>query len=138
MAAHEASHAGQTSNAALGGVEVLVAEDEFVLALELESTLRDLGCVVLGPTSSIAGTLELLAEHRPDVALLDVSLADGSVQPVAEALTAAKVPFVVVTGYDQSGLEPPFLREAPYLGKPFGQESLCDALLRVLPNLRLG
>jgi two-component SAPR family response regulator len=138
MAAHEASHAGQTSNAALGGVEVLVAEDEFVLALELESTLRDLGCVLLGPTSSVAETLGLLTERRPDVALLHVSLADGLVTPVAEALAAAKVPFVVMTGYDRSGLKAPLLHEAPYLGKPFDTEGLCDALLRVLPDLWLG
>lgn len=135
MAAHGAC---QANNTALDGVAVLVAEDEFVIALELADTLRDFGCTVLGPTSSVAGALGLLAERRPDVVLLDVELADGSATPAAKMLVAAGVPFVLVTGYDRSGLKAPLLRDAPYLAKPFSEESLRKALLRVLPDLRLG
>ena len=48
----------------LRGLEVLVAEDEPVIALCLEQTLRDLGCSVLGPVSSVNETLALLGSVR--------------------------------------------------------------------------
>jgi CheY-like chemotaxis protein len=74
-----------------------VVEDEFIVADELGLYLRDLGCVVLGPTNSVAATLALLEGARPDAAILDVRLPDGFVTPVAERLAGAGVPFLLVT-----------------------------------------
>src|SRR4051794_28099922 len=57
--------------------KVLLVEDEFIIALEMELALLDLGCTVLGPVASAAGALALLDRERPDVAILDVNLLDG-------------------------------------------------------------
>src|SRR5215213_8059540 len=61
---------------------VLVAEDEAVQALDLAITLNDFGCTVLGPASSVAEATSLLDKARPNLALLDVRLRDGGVEPL--------------------------------------------------------
>ena len=50
----------------LAGARVLVVEDEFLIALEVEVLLRDFGCEVLGPVPSVVRALELLGRERPD------------------------------------------------------------------------
>ena len=82
----------------LAGARVLVVEGEFVIAVDHQVLLWRFGCEVLGPMASAAEVLVLLRHERPDAALLDVGLADGQAVPVAEALRAAGVPFVLVTG----------------------------------------
>ncbi|TCV67150.1 response regulator receiver domain-containing protein [Neorhizobium sp. R1-B] len=55
---------------------VLIVEDEFMVALELESVLEDLGYQVIGIAAD-STTASRLAELSPDVALVDVNLRDG-------------------------------------------------------------
>jgi CheY-like chemotaxis protein len=120
--------------ARLAGATVLVAEDDAVIALDLEATLRGLGCRVLGPAASAGEALALLAAGRPDAALLDVELLDGWSGPAAEALARAGVPFALVTGHDPASLDGhPALRDAPLLLKPYTAAALERVLLRLLP-----
>ena len=53
---------------------VLVVEDEFLIALDLELLLRRHGWRVLGPAATVDQALRLLRGETPDVALLDVNL----------------------------------------------------------------
>ena len=99
--------------AGLRGIKVLIAEDEAVVAFDLEFTLGDFGCTVLPPVASAAEALALMARERPDVALLDVSLNDGPSTPVARELVAAGVPYAVTSGYDTEQIaESPAARRA--------------------------
>ena len=120
----------------LHGLKVLVAEDEAIIALDLELTLRELGCVVLPATSTVAGALALLEAERPDIALVDTALADGSAVPLAQALAAAGIPFAVATGCEADQLGDPALCAAPYLGKPYGSQDLCTMLGRLSVSSR--
>ena len=115
----------------LDGVHVLVAEDSFVVALDLENTLTAFGCRVLGPVASVAAGLVLLERQRPDLALLDVELQDGWVTPLAEALARRNVPFLLVTGYEGGHLVQPLLCTAPRLTKPWSEHDLARALERL-------
>ena len=123
---------GGLAETSFAGARILVAEDEFIIAGELELYLRDLGCVVLGPTNSIAATLALLEGARPDAAVLDVRLPDGFVTPVAELLASAGVPFLLVTGCMDLDLDVPALRDALCLDKPFSAEEVRRALVGLL------
>ena len=67
---------------------VLVVEDEFLIALDLEQLLRRHGWRVLGPAATVAVALRLLRGAMPDVALLDVNLGGELVTPVAAELRA--------------------------------------------------
>ena len=112
------------------GAKVLVVEDDAVIAMEIETTLREVGCTPLGPLASIAGALATLKTERPDAVLLDLGLADGRATPVAEALAAGGVPFALLTGYAETDLEGA-LASVPLLAKPFE----LDAIERTVGQL---
>jgi CheY-like chemotaxis protein len=111
-----------------------VVEDELIIAMELESLLRGLGCIVLDAVPSIGQALRALARERPDFAVLDVNLRGDRVTPVAEALQQAGVPFVLVTGYGSERLNEEALRDAVYLRKPIDGHRLARAMTEVLKH----
>ena len=111
--------------AELGGLEVLIAEDEFIIALELAQSVEAHGGAVLGPVATVSEGLALLQGSRPDLAFLDMQLRDGFVTPLAAALRRLKVPFALVTGYRGEETERLPLRYAPRLGKPYRQSDLA-------------
>ena len=115
----------------LAGATVLVAEDQAIVALELEGTLRARGCTVLGPAASNAEALELLRRERPGAALLNATLADGPAVALVEAMRAAGVPIGLVTGYGVGELEAP-LRGLPVLAKPHRPPDVLAFLRRLL------
>ncbi|MBV9783442.1 MAG: response regulator [Acidisphaera sp.] len=87
----------------LAGRRVLVVENEYLIAEALREALEDAGAGVLGPVPDVAAALNLLAAGAaPDGAVLDVNLGDEMAWPVADALLARGVPFVLATGYDAS------------------------------------
>lgn len=102
----------------LAGCRVLVVEDETLIAVEIEETLRELGCVVVGAVGKLDAALRLAADEALDAAILDVAIRGGHVFPVAEQLLARGVPFVLASGYGDWSL-PETLRDQPRLTKPF-------------------
>jgi two-component SAPR family response regulator len=116
----------------LEGRRVLVAEDEFLLALELEAVLEQQGCIVLGPVSTLERALALLDDQPLDGAVLDVNLRGRRVTPLAAALQKRKVPFVLLTGYAERHLSEPELRGQPRLDKPLDGENLLRTLAGAL------
>ena len=118
------------SGADLAGVRILIVEDEFLLAMELETLLQQRGCMVLGPVSSVGQALTMLDGEQPDIALLDVNLKGERATPVAAALRARGVPFILITGYSVMQLSEPELRAAPRIDKPVN----CRALKRAVAS----
>jgi hypothetical protein len=59
--------------------------------------------------------------------LLDLNLQGEMAIPVADALIARGIPFVLTTGYDQAAI-PPRLREAPRCDKPVRAANIARAL----------
>jgi DNA-binding NarL/FixJ family response regulator len=114
------------------GPVVLLAQSEAIIALGLASTLQELGCRVLGPARSAREALALVHRQRPDLALLDAKLADGSAAPLAKALRAGRVPFALVTAHDPASFAESVLRAAPCLGLPYLPEELESMLLRLV------
>ena len=101
----------------LVGLCVLVVEDDYFVANESASVLRDHGARVLGPVPDMDRARGLLSEEKPDCVLLDVNLKGELVYPLAEDLLHRGIPAVFTTGYDASFL-PPALRGMPCLQKP--------------------
>ena len=117
----------------LAGHRVLVVEDNFLLAMEIEGILHRQGCVLLGPVGTIEHALALLdREAKPDLAVLDVDLQGRRVTPVASALLSRDVPFVLVTGYRELQLDEPELSGRPRLEKPLDSERLLRTLGHLL------
>ncbi|MFM7349674.1 MAG: HWE histidine kinase domain-containing protein [Erythrobacter sp.] len=114
--------------ATLEGKRVLILEDEALLALTLMDTLRELGCTVVGPASTVPAALDLVRQNPPDLAILDVNLAGTGSAPVAAALRERNIPFVYCTGYAEPALQIAPDLFAPMLTKPIDPRGLGEAL----------
>lgn len=112
------------SSLPFAGCTVLVIEDEPVQALDVEQSLKQLGCTVLGPVASRAEARDLLHRKRPNLALLDMVLRDGIAVPVAEQLVALEVPFAAMAGWDHLLQDHPLLHGVPLLRKPYSPPKL--------------
>ena len=109
-----------------------MAEDEAVIAVEIELSLQEQGCVVLGPTATVADTLASLSHDRPDAALLDMHLLDGLATPIAATLAAAGVPFALLLADRLDALEDVSLAGVPRVMKPWSAgdiEQMVEQLL---------
>ena len=120
-------------SAELRGLRILVVEDEFLVAMELEAMLRDLGSEVVGPLGRLDEALAVAREKPLDLALLDVNVGGRLVTPVADALAGRAIPFVFCTGYDGSSL-PSRHAAAPILMKPCQAHELRSVLLSAVPG----
>ena len=118
------------SESGLAALRVLVVEDEFLAAMDLQHLLSREGCTVLGPVPSVDRALELVEEDPPDAALLDVNLGGQRITPLAEHLRDRGIPFILVTGYQRAKLHEPVLRQAPRLGKPVQEGELVREMTR--------
>ncbi|KAA9000854.1 response regulator [Stenotrophomonas cyclobalanopsidis] len=118
--------------AALQDLRVLVVENDEMSAALLQMQLVQAGAVVVGLAATVAESLRLLQETSPDVALLDYRLARSETsEPVAAALAAAGVPFVLATGMTAEQL-PASMRDGVLLVKPYLSVDLSQALLRAV------
>ena len=107
----------------LAGCRILVVEDEMLIAMMIEETLQDLGCVVVGPVARLDAALRLARDEFLDGAVLDVTIRGGYVYPVAEQLVARGILFLLASGYGDWALSEVF-RDQPRLTKPFTQQDL--------------
>jgi CheY-like chemotaxis protein len=89
----------------LAGRRVLLVEDDYFIAEDLKAEFEEGGAEVLGPVPSVEAALALIAGTAEiDGAILDISLQDELVYPVADALHARGVPFLFATGYDAAAV----------------------------------
>jgi CheY-like chemotaxis protein len=90
---------------ALSGLTILVVEDEYFIADELNQNLSAAGAHVVGPVGAVDEALELVnSSNHLDFALLDLNLNGESALPIADRLVESNVPFAFVTGYGSGGI----------------------------------
>lgn len=117
---------------ALQDLRVLVVENDEMSAALLQMQLVQSGALVVGLAASVAEALRLLEEAAPDVALLDYRLAHNETsEPVAAALAARGVPFVLATGMAAEQL-PVAMQSGVLLIKPYLSVDLSKALVRAV------
>ena len=107
---------------------VLVVENELVIGLDLADGLSRLGFQVAGPFGLSTEALAWLDAHTPDVAILDLGLADGSGIDVARDLRKRGVPFVVFSGASHKDALDRELSQMPWVEKPAALAHVLDAL----------
>ncbi len=109
--------------------DVLIVEDDPIIALDFEDTILNLGVKSVRCAASVTTALGLIAARAPEFALLDVGLSRENSLAVAERLAALKIPFVFVTGYDAEKVPPEFA-DRPRLPKPCSSDALLIVLQR--------
>jgi DNA-binding NtrC family response regulator len=120
--------ARQLPSLSLAGRKILIAEDESVLAWELEDVLREFGGPRIFSTASLQGARDILEAHLDlSLALLDLKLQDGSGEGLIGELAEKGIPFIIVTGYTSNALQ-----KFPILMKPYSVKALIEAIGRAL------
>lgn len=112
---------------ALKGCRLLLAEDHMTVASSLSFLLKRYSCCVT-QSARCDETLALLETQPFDIALLDITLADGSVYPAAEALAARRIPFLFLTGFSEHNL-PQSWSEWPIIEKTDAPDKIVRHLL---------
>ena len=109
----------------------LLVEDEFLIALETEAVLRDLGCRDIYSAANVREALQEITERPPDFAVVDINLGGEQSWPVLQALAERRIPFAITTGYALSSqvLEP--YGSPPHLRKPVMAHALREAVRRL-------
>jgi CheY-like chemotaxis protein len=103
------SKAASDPSGSLRGRRILVVEDEYFLADDLQFHLTSLGAEIIGPVGHLDQAAEVLkAGATIDGALLDINIRSEMIFPLARMLRSRNVPFVFTTGYDKQSLGPEF------------------------------
>jgi CheY-like chemotaxis protein len=115
----------------LAGRRILVGEDKYLIARDLEHTLLDAGCAEVMLAPSIVDCEDIRAHTALDAAVLDLQLRDGDAGAFARTLRSDGIPVLLITGYEQSTI-PDDLADVPMLAKPFSRPQLLARLTEVL------
>jgi CheY-like chemotaxis protein len=114
--------------------DVLIIEDEPLIAADLQRILEDLGHRVASIARTHADAKDAAASRKPGLVLADIELADGSsgLDAVNDILASFTVPVVFVTAYPEKLMtgerpEPTFL-----IAKPFREDAVKAIVSQVL------
>ena len=125
--------AGQEIAAQLS-TDILIIEDEVIIAIDLEALVTDLGHRVTRIARTHKEAVAAIADKAPGLVLADIHLADGSsgLEAVNEILTECQVPVIFITAYPERLLtgerpEPTFL-----ITKPFRPETVMAIVSQAL------
>lgn len=117
----------------LDDARILLVEDEPMLAYALEESLVDAGFQIAGVAGRLEQALRIVERGDCDAAIIDVNLAGVSSGPVASALVALSIPFIVVSGYSRDQQENAFAG-ARFIQKPCRPDDLIKAVRDLFSN----
>ncbi len=138
-AAQAAVAAAQDRIRRAASTDILIIEDEPVIAMDIRLLVERCGHRVVGVASSEAAAVSLAATHKPGLILADVNLGIGGdgVAAVRRILARMPVPVIFVTAYPErlltaAGPEPAFV-----INKPFDSTALAIATYQATTAGRL-
>jgi DNA-directed RNA polymerase specialized sigma24 family protein len=115
---------------------VLIIEDEPIVAMDLETIVEGLGHRVVGVARARRQAVALAAERKPELIMADIQLADGSsgMEAVNDILSNSSKPVVFITAHPAQYLSAATSRPEPafLLSKPFNPDSVRAAVSQAL------
>jgi CheY-like chemotaxis protein len=109
--------------------DVLVVEDDTIIAMGLEDAILGFGVKTVRTAGSVSRALQLIAERAPAFALLDIGLVQEKSFVIAERLEALGIPFAFVSGYGADSAFPTAFAQKPRLPKPYTSIALETVLM---------
>ena len=114
-------------------LRILIVEDEILIALELESLLQDLGHDIAGIAVSSADALALGQDLKPDLAFVDIHLADGPTGvDVARHLASEHGVTVLFMTANAKRIPEDFAGAWGVIAKPYTERGVREALAYVM------
>ncbi len=118
---------------------VVIAEDEAIIRLDLRETLEEEGYVVVAETGRGDKAVELVREHKPDLAILDIKMPGLDGLQASRLISGDKIcPVVLLTAFSQREIVEQ-ARDAgalAYIVKPFQKTDLVPAIEVALGRFR--
>lgn len=109
-------------------MRILLVEDEILIAMEQRFYLETAGDEVFGPAATTTEAVEMALAIKPDLALVDIHLAQGSSGiDVADSLGALGIPSLFITSF-RDEVKPGRSFAIGCLPKPFTERSLLGAV----------
>ena len=118
----------------LDGLRVLIVEDEALVALDLEMTVRGEGGTVVGPYGRLGAAMRAADEATFDLAVLDIMLGREEVYPLARRLKERGVPFLFHSGHGDPGALRAEFPKALFCPKPCAPQVIVDTLGMLAPE----
>ena len=115
---------GDRSAAKAPARNLLLVEDNLLIALETEANLLAMGIESIQVASTVAAAIDILRQLRPDFAILDYNLGRENSIPLAERLHAQGIPFLFATGYGDTAIVDERFRDYPVITKPYDASTL--------------
>lgn len=115
----------------LRSARVLVLEDDYYLATDLQVALENEGARVVGPFADAVDAAQALATDPPDCALVDLNLGRGISFELPHELARRSIPFAFVTGYDRSSIPGEFAATVR-VEKPVAAQKVAKIAERLL------
>jgi DNA-binding NtrC family response regulator len=117
----------------LAGKVVLVADDDLLLAIDLEQRLTDAGALVVG-VRTVADAMRFAEEPRVSVAVIDGKLVGGDCTPICERLKAHGIPIVF---FSEDADVQPNCSPSAVIPKSADPGTVIDAVARLLRSPKL-
>jgi DNA-binding response OmpR family regulator len=120
----------------LAGFRILILEDEYLIAMDVEQLCRDHGAedsILVGDLDEIESGI--VGQHF-DVAVIDAMLDGRSTLDFARRLQERNGPLIFATGYDDASERLADFPGIPVVGKPYGGEELISAITEAIGRSR--
>jgi CheY-like chemotaxis protein len=125
----------QVDTRPLAGFNVLLLEDNLIVALEAEDLLRSLGAASVVAVSTVAAAAGIRETTSIDFAMLDINLGFENSLGFAASLRASKTPFLFASGYgDQKRAGDSLIAELT-VSKPYDRDALQTAIALTLARV---
>ncbi|MEZ6000195.1 response regulator [Hyphomonas sp.] len=102
---------------------ILLVEDEFLIALDVQMRLQEAGYKVLDPVANVEDAMSTLDNAKVCAAILDMNISGSTSFPIAERLKAEGKPFIFLSGNDAYQLQESY-SDRIVLTKPIDYEQL--------------
>ena len=126
-------------NATQLSTRIVIAEDEAIIRLDLRETLEEEGYIVVADTGRGDDAIELVRQHKPDVAVFDIKMPGLDGLDAARVVSAEKIcPVLMLTAFSQREVIEQ-ARDAgalAYLVKPFQKTDLVPAIELAIGRFR--
>ncbi|WP_260691413.1 response regulator [Rhizobium laguerreae] len=132
------TYTNSSEQAAGGGfpIRILIVEDEFLIALELEYRLRDAGFEVIGIAATAGEALSIATSDRPALAIMDIRLADRTdgIQAAIELHATLGVRSIFASAHADPETRKRAAAASPigWLQKPYPAEALINLIRQYL------
>ncbi|KCZ84567.1 response regulator receiver protein [Hyphomonas adhaerens MHS-3] len=110
-----------------GGCAILLVEDEFLIALDVQMRLQEAGYNVLDPVASVEEAMSVLDKTPVCAAILDMNIRGSTSLPIAQRLQAEGKPFIFLSGNDTYQLQEKY-SDRSVLTKPIDYAQLIGEL----------